>query len=177
MDFNIAQKAPSAKRQPGLVECWYALKDSISQLQVPPVDGATPAERVVITTAHVFGNAAEGFRKCYISQEKSDAMFKSFGDKDSKGSDSTVDIFIPGITPQIAGFLNEDPELIILIPNGPCGTSEYLQIGDRCKGADISEWEAKFNKRGGNDSKGVQIKINAKMNYITFYQAAIPIPD
>jgi hypothetical protein len=177
MDFNIATKAPSSKRQPGLVECLYAVKDDINILQVPAVNGATPADRVTITQAHVFADPTNGFRKCYISQEKSDAMFKSFGDKDSKGSDSTVDVFIPGITPEVAGFLNEDPELILLIPNGPCGTSEYLQIGDRCKGADIQEWEAKFNKRGGNDSKGVQIKMNAKMSYITFYTAAIPIPD
>jgi hypothetical protein len=176
MDFHLDLQADASKRTPGVVEAWYAVKNELSTIATPSPSAATPMERIYINDDHVFSDETNGWRKMYLST-KTKAVIKSFGDEDAKGAETTLEAFIPGINAKIAGFLFEDPELIVLIPNGPCGTSEYIQIGDKCRGAKITEWEANTQELGANSAKGVSLKISRKGSFLTLYAGALPEPS
>jgi hypothetical protein len=175
MDFLIAAAPAGAQKTPGVIEALYCVKSDLSTIGTPPAVPTTQAEKVTISTAHV-AVATEGFRKMYISTKKAEALFKGVGDEDGQSVDGELDAFIPGITPEWAAFLYDQPEMIILIPDGPCGTSRYYQLGTKCDGARVKEWEAKTGKFGSTEVKGIQVKIGAVQSSILFYTAAVPVP-
>lgn len=175
MDFLISDRAPGSKRSPGLVEVLYMLKSDIATLQTPTASPTTQAEKVTIDDAHV-PVTDEGFRAMYISARKSEHQTDSAGDEDAKSAVEKIVGFIPGITPEIAAFLYDDPELIILVPNGPCGTSEYRQLGTKCEGVKIKEWKYSSKKFGGTEAKGVELTLEATQTNMLFYTAAVPLP-
>lgn len=175
MDFQISERAPGSKRTPGLVEVLYAVKSVLSTIATPTASPTTQAQKVTITTAHV-PITDEGFRSMYISSRKSEWMFESAGDEDAKSVTMQINAFIPGMTPEQAAFLYDDPDMIILVPNGPCGTSEYLQLGTKCDGVKIKSFKAGSKRFGGTDAKGIELVLESSQGFITFYNAAIPLP-
>ena len=173
MDFNVATKASSAKRAPGLVELWFCKKDELSTIAVPLASPSTQAEKVTIDGPHV-ATVGNGFQKLYISTRKSKGMWATEGDQDSKSVKHSVEVFVPGMTKEIAALLFDDPEMIVLYPNGPCGTSEYLQIGTKCDGGYIEKAEGGTETFGGTNAKGTTLTISASQSAIYFYNDAIP---
>jgi len=175
MDFLISTRAAGARRGPGVVEALYALKSDIATLATPPPSPANQLEKVTIEGPHIMVTD-EGFRKMYISPRKSEHTAKSTGDEDAKSDEEQLEGFIPGGTEEMAAFLLDDPELIILIPDGPCGTSRYRQMGTKCEGAKIASWEYASGKFGGNDAKGIKVMITSLQSSMLFYVDAIPEP-
>lgn len=176
MDLLINTAPTGAQKTPGVIEALYCLKSDLTTISTPIASPTTQAEKVTISVAHVAA-VNEGFRKIYISTKKAEAIFKGVGDEDGQSVDGELDAFIPGITPEWAAFLYDQPELIVLIPDGPCGTSRYYQLGTKCDGARVKEWEAKTGKFGSTEVKGIQVKIGAVQSSILFYTAAVPLPS
>jgi hypothetical protein len=175
MDFQISTKAPGPKISPGVVEGLYILSSDLTTIATQPNSPATQAEKVTIATAHI-PTVGEGFRKMYISNKKSELKITGEGDEDAKSAKCELEVFIPGLTANLAAFLYDDPDMIFLVPNGPCGTSEYFQLGTKCDGAKISKWEFTTGKFGGSEVKGVKATIQSLQSSILLYTAAIPVP-
>lgn len=175
MDFNIQTKAPGSKRTPGVVEGLYILKSDLATISTPVANPSNQAQKVTISTAHV-PVTDEGFRRMYINTKKSELKVMGEGDEDSKSAKHQLEFFIPGMTAELAAFLLDDPEFIFLVPNGPCGTSEYFQLGTKCDGARIVTWEFTTGKFGSTDAKGIKGTLEAVQSNILLYTAAIPLP-
>ncbi len=175
MDYLISDRVPGTRRTPGVVECMYIEKSRLETIAVPAANPGTIAAKVTIVGAHV-PTGTNGFRKMYLQPKKSELKGKSAGDIDSKSVDIVLEGFIPGMYEELAAFLLDDPELIILVPNGPCGTSQYLQLGTKCDGAYVTEHEYTSGIFGGNTAKGFKVMISAQQSSYLFYNSAIPLP-
>ena len=173
-DFQIATKP--ANKRPGVGRyIWYTSVDEVT-LATVPASPTTQAEKVTIDDDHTFASTSNGWRKMWIDQETSNVIFAGVGAIGSKGATGTIQVMIPGTKKEVAAFIKDDPELVILVPNPDCD-GEYLQLGNACSPLLIQpDYEFKTGTVSGTDMKGFTINLKYTTDVPTWYTGVVTEP-
>lgn len=173
MAFDIATKGPN--ETPGIASfAWIAKHSDFLVIAGLPASPSTQAQKVTIADNHTF-TPPKGFEKMYIDVDNSMLEGAGFGTKDNKGATMRLNAFFPGTKVEFAAFLKDNPELIVLVPDGNCdGVPRYQQIGTKCSPAKIvAEWAYNSATAGSTDNRGFEFQIECHQGSLLFYTGTV----
>ena len=119
--------------------------------------------------------AGKGFRDIYISNRDSELLADYLGSQDSRAVMPRIEAFMPGINPVTTTFFSEIKGYILLVPDAKCDGQRYVQIGTKCRPAEIPAESVRM--RGGkaesNDPSGHEVVINGYADRVLFYEGVV----
>jgi hypothetical protein len=157
-------------------EALIAELDWFTTIAVPVGPFTNYGDDSIIAGDHVFV-ATKGFRQIYISNRSSELTADYLGDQDTRSVMPKLNAFMPGINPVTTTFFAENKRYIVLIPDIDCGTTRYVQVGTKCRGAEIpaSSVKMKGGKAESNDPRGHEFEINGFAPRMYFYDGAVTL--
>lgn len=173
MDFAIQNRSIKKK---GLTRVLYAVKSDFTTLAEPPASPSTQAEKVTISTNHAFAEG-NGFREAWVNLDTSKLDLEISGSRYSKSGKAKLSMMIPGDSANISAFVQDDPELIILVQQNPCQSGAYWQIGTKCQGANIAAGAKWTSGAQEGDDMGWEIPIEANQSSVLYYTGTVTMAD
>lgn len=115
----------------------------------------------------------DGFVKIYATQDTVQLMLTPVGQKDSRGWSVNLDFWCPGLNAPFAELLAADPNLVVLAKRPECDDSEWVCLGNTCRGVGISgEYDSALsNDEGGRN--GWSGKISGFVPQYYFYSGEV----
>lgn len=105
-----------------------------------------------------------GFVKCYATKDTIQATMQRIGQKDSRGWSVEIPFFVPAINAPWIEFMNEDPELVVLVKAPDCEKDEWLCLGDLCRALEL---EGQFESGEASDESGRHGWTNTLKGYLS----------
>ncbi|WP_338812717.1 hypothetical protein V9L05_15230 [Bernardetia sp. Wsw4-3y2] len=136
------------------VELLYAHREEIES--IPDRDGVT-AEGLATISGDIVFKTGGRFYKLYSTREKGEIRYSMEGEDDSKSITSMLEIYVPGQSAQILGWIdaNKNQDFVFLVRE-TCGN--WRLMGDSC-------WPCKMDTAEGTTGK---TRSDAKGNTIVF---------
>lgn len=142
---------PSGSNSQGMSET-ILIADRNKVLSFPPttISPAVPGDTLRLEGDITF-DEDEGFVKVYATQDTVQLMLTPVGQKDSRGWNVNLDFWCPGLNAPFAELLAADPDLVALVKRPECDDSEWVCLGNTCRGVGIS---GEYDSALSNDESG-----------------------
>lgn len=143
---------------------------------VSPTGSTNYGDPSIITGDHVFATG-KGFRTIYISNRASKLIAKYMGGQDTRAVKAELEAFMPAINPVTTTFFSENKRYVVLIPNIDCSSTRWIQLGTKCRGAEIppDSVEMTTGTAETNEEAGHKFKVDWFGGRILFYDGDTPL--
>lgn len=155
---------PSGTNAPGVSKELYVAPISwFATIQSPSNAGTVIGDTITTSTAHTFTvvSPLKGFVRFYTTHKTAKANLKMVGELDSQGVQGMYEAWSPGVNIQLLEMMSQADEFMIMIPDGDCSVTRYIQMGDRCNPAYMKDWEWDSGQAGGQGKRGMKIMFDA----------------
>ena len=154
---------------------FYASIGDFLAIQKPVSNPATFAEKSAISTAHTF-KTGKCFKKIYCTMNKGKVDAKGQGETDGKSLKQEAEIFYPGSSAELHGFMGavkNDSFVFLFETPDTDDTGEYLQVGTEQFPAKFTgEYTTATNSEG---VRGYNCKIESMTRIQYVYSAAVTV--
>jgi hypothetical protein len=139
-----------------------------------PNTEVTPGSDVMITGDHTFSvtSPLRGFIKLYTTDRTGEYSWKQVGDRDSRGFNLKFEAWVPYINTAFFSFVAKAVELMVLVRDVECSTTQWFQMGTACSPCTVEGSEFKTGKNGGEGKKGTNVTFEAYASKPLVYTGA-----
>lgn len=154
-----------------------AIADDMDVIATRYASPTTNQEEVSVDGDHSFksGSPKKGFMPFYHDPTNTDTILDHAMNGEGLGSNTLAEltIFYPGKSYAIEALLKNKPELIMLVGDVNCALEKYVQVGDKCSKAYISEWNHSKGNRKDGTPQGYTIKVTAYNESVLNYGGTV----
>lgn len=167
--FNYPRNQVANQKTGYTNKAWLAPKEWFTLIAEPIPPYANPEDAVIITADHTFPllPTPKGFIQVYCLPHTVEGDGEASGDAGAGQMNWKPKIFIPGDSPKLQTMVEQmiNDDLILLVQDANCPTSEILQFGCDCNPASRSESKFTSGTTQTSGRKGYEITLQSNCRF------------